>query len=289
MTKLVRLSVLIALITFSLAQKCPISQSSFPGCAIEPINPSPGQVSGIAAFEYEETSRNRPSRWANLDCTSRKFSIFRSCSYCRNTCGERNQSPINIAVSSSIITPERHPPNVSPRKSARFQYKVAPGNFELKCTRRNTCGHVKFQGKRYNLDNIHLHYFSEHQLNGIKHPLEMHMVHELGEENLVVSIFFRTGRFNKNLQSFIDIAKNRCVGDIRLRALASTAIRRNALVFYKGSLTTPPCTEGIKWFVSRQILQASRAQITTFLKLIGSSDASRPLQPINGRVLQRFE
>lgn len=198
------------------------------------------------------------------------------------------QSPINLIVRKAVPKSARIAPEVNLASSANLMYKITPGSFELTCRKPGTCGEITFQKQRFELDNVHMHRFSEHMLNNFRLPLEMHFVHARGNERLVVAVFYKLGKYNPELQKFLDISRRRCVGAINLKKLAASAVLKTLLLFYRGSLTTPPCTEGTDWFVSGAPLEASSEQIATFSTLIGSSIDSRPVQPLNGRRLIRF-
>ena len=53
---------------------------------------------------------------------------------------------------------------------------------------------------------------------------------------------------------------------------------------YSGSLTTPPCSEGVKWIVLKTPIEASAEQITTFKERVGPA-TNRPVQPHNARII----
>ena len=268
--------------------RCPVPQEDRPSCAIIAPDPRPGQVSGIAAYEYFPTSPNRPSNWANLDCTTGRFSKFSGCSYCNNTCNGLEQTPIDVISSSAIPTRRVFAPFVRQSRRAYVQYKVVPDNFELSCIYPGYCGGVFFKQRVFFLDNIHAHEFSEHELNGQLYEMEAHLVHRSGNEVLVLAIFFKEGKANPDIQTFLDIASAKCFGAINLKRLTRRIFRPRNVVTYKGSLTTPPCTEGLTWVVSTKPITMSRAQITQFAILTAIGTEARPIQPLNGRKLTSY-
>ena len=67
-----------------------------------------------------------------------------------------------------------------------------------------------------------------------------------------------------------------------------TQLRTNNYFHYAGSLTTPPCSEGVKWIVLKQPITASREQLGFVQKLLGGTN-NRPIQPLDGRMIGSLE
>ncbi len=106
---------------------------------------------------------------------------------------------------------------------------------------------------------------------------------------LVVALFFGRRRLesNSDFQDFLDIASTGRRNTINLRRLLGPAGLN--LIVYSGSLTTPPCTEGVTFVISPRIARASRSQFLEFRRLIGGRRNNRPLQPLNGRDVTLFK
>lgn len=140
---------------------------------------------------------------------------------------------------------------------------------------------VQFAGASYNLLQIHAHTPAEHTVNGVTHAAEIHLVHtDSAGRLLVLALFADEGARSAAWQPVIDTATAEdgadAVVDIAdlLPAAASTWT-------YEGSLTTPPCTEGVRWVVFQQPLTLSPDQV----EAIGSAHPrnSRGVQPLGGR------
>jgi carbonic anhydrase len=143
---------------------------------------------------------------------------------------------------------------------------------------------VTFDGEDYELKQFHFHTPSEHTLDGKRYPLEIHFVNttdagrvtvaavlvEEGAENVAVAELFG------NLPMPGEHIKLRNAVDLS----SVLPNDRHALV-YTGSLTTPPCTQGVHWIVLRQPVRMSAAQIDAFGHLF--PDNHRPLQERHGR------
>lgn len=103
----------------------------------------------------------------------------------------------------------------------------------------------------------------------------------------MVSVFFRIGGKNTTLDKAWEHMPRKS-GDKKM--VASVSINTADLLpadrgyySFKGSLTTPPCSEGVKWMVLKTPTEVSREQIKQFIKVIGTD--ARPVQPIYARVL----
>jgi carbonic anhydrase len=150
---------------------------------------------------------------------------------------------------------------------------------------------IRSLGTTYRLAQFHFHTPSEHTLDGVSYPLELHMVHvdENGGPALVVGVFIKRGAENQALSTaFRNLPQNE--GDVSqplgVVINAESLLPRNRTHFlYPGSLTTPPCTEGIRWYVMRTPIEMSDAQIAAYQSLPKLNPSARPLQPVNGRTI----
>jgi carbonic anhydrase len=142
----------------------------------------------------------------------------------------------------------------------------------------------------FELKQFHFHAPSENLLNGKQFPLEAHFVHADASGNLaVVGVFFEEGVANAGLDK---LGKNLPLhaGDkhnLKVK-LAAAELMPESREYYRfsGSLTTPPCSEGVNWLVLKQPITASKQQIAQLgvAMAMGHSNA-RPVQPINARVI----
>ncbi|MDM7273034.1 carbonic anhydrase [Sulfurihydrogenibium azorense] len=146
---------------------------------------------------------------------------------------------------------------------------------------------LNIKGKEYHLKQFHFHAPSEHTVNGKYYPLEMHLVHKDKDGNIaVIGVFFKEGKANPELDKVFKNALKEegskvFDGSINLNALLPVV--KNYYT-YSGSLTTPPCTEGVLWIVLKQPITASKQQIELF-KSIMKHNNNRPTQPINSRYI----
>ncbi len=141
-------------------------------------------------------------------------------------------------------------------------------------------------GDKFELQQFHFHTPSENHVDGQSYPLEAHYVHSDAAGNLaVVSVFFKLGDENKELASLLAVAPAS-----ESKANLNTAFDAAALLpkekeYYRfnGSLTTPPCSEGVRWLVMKEPKTMSQAQVDAFKKLMGNNN--RPVQLLNSRVI----
>ena len=192
------------------------------------------------------------------------------------------QSPINVVP--SFLSKSDGIPHMKPRTSALKFHSKGNGKFEMRCAEASGhCGTLTFNDtKQYELLQLHLHSPSEHTINGRRFPLELHFVHSDNSSGLAVyGLLFKEGKYNKELQRLLDAAKDEGYTAVRLHKLSSAKKADRCVL--SGSLTTPPCTEGVRWVVSTKIEQASRTQIAEYSKFINGAENSRVVQPLNGR------
>ncbi|MEO1049059.1 MAG: carbonic anhydrase family protein [Bacteroidota bacterium] len=156
---------------------------------------------------------------------------------------------------------------------------------------------IDFDDKNYGFKQFHFHTPSEHHVDGITYPLEMHMVHECDShtENpdkplyLVIGILFREGEENSFLNEFINAIPPDEGGEVELENMfidISTLISDNLshFFYYKGSLTTPPFTESVNWMILKQIYEASPEQIKKLNLLEGNN--ARHIQAVYDRKVE---
>jgi carbonic anhydrase len=142
--------------------------------------------------------------------------------------------------------------------------------------------------KRYALKQFHFHEPSEHQIDGIIYPMEMHLVHADSAGKLaVVGVFIKEGEENRFLseiwQEFPEEIKehHKVAQPCDLTHLLPND---KAVFHYTGSLTTPPCTEGVNWYVMEYPISLSKAQIDKFRSLYHGNN--RPIQDQASQIIE---
>jgi carbonic anhydrase len=144
---------------------------------------------------------------------------------------------------------------------------------------------LRVEGESYELLQFHFHTPSEHEIRGKGAPMELHFVHTnaLGEL-AVVGVMLREGAANATLQKIWDLMP-RSEGqalDPKVRINPAALLPAgHAYARYAGSLTTPACAEGVRWYVLLDPVEVSAEQIAAFRTIFPHN--ARPLQPRNGR------
>ena len=146
----------------------------------------------------------------------------------------------------------------------------------------------------YKFIQFHWHAPSEHELNGQKFPMEMHLVHRVNGTGpiLVVGVFIKAGKENSELAKIFsnlpdETDERRAVARFNLTKLLPNGLESFR---YNGSLTTPdPVTggfqEGVSWVVLAEPVEMSQRQIDAFRQLFPEGN-SREVQPLNGRTIK---
>jgi carbonic anhydrase len=151
-------------------------------------------------------------------------------------------------------------------------------------------------GKTYSCKQVHFHTPSEHMIDGMTYPMEMHIVNVLMDSNaqknpqyFVIGFLFKMGRENKFIQEFLNAIPreekkdNLQPGIVNFEDLFKTIPKNEPQGYfsYKGSLTTPPYSETVSWMVKKSILEASPEQIEAIEKLEGNN--ARHVQALYAR------
>jgi carbonic anhydrase len=140
--------------------------------------------------------------------------------------------------------------------------------------------------QRWTLKQFHFHAPSENHINGKSFPLEAHFVHANSAGELaVVAVMLVPGKANSALETILNVVPKQLQQETPLhQALSLAELFPQDKHYYRfsGSLTTPPCTEGVIWLVMKQPIEASATQLARFTNALRSKN-NRPLQPLHGR------
>ncbi|MGB3403202.1 MAG: carbonic anhydrase family protein [Microcoleaceae cyanobacterium] len=154
---------------------------------------------------------------------------------------------------------------------------------------------VNVDGEEFELVNIHFHSESEHAVNGELFELELHIVHGNEAGGLtVLGVFIEEGELNPILAPIFETLDSQLATNGQLpdsipfsESLEITELLPdNSGRFYNGSLTTPPFTENVNWFVFEKPIEVSSEQIEIYQDFLASANVesnNRDLQPVNGR------
>jgi carbonic anhydrase len=147
-------------------------------------------------------------------------------------------------------------------------------------------------GKTFKLIQFHFHARSEHSIDGKFSPLELHLVHvnEEGKPQAVVGILIKRGKHNAALDRILSDPPKKSgeKKDVAVSFDPNTLLPLDHFYFkYSGSLTTPPCSEGIQWYVLKSPIEADEKQIRAFTSIPGFDHTARPIQPLGSRTLEQ--
>ena len=129
---------------------------------------------------------------------------------------------------------------------------------------------------KYKLHSFHFHLYSEHRLENKQYPMELHLVHkninkdDTLNQNLVIAILFdyKDNKENKFLND-INLAEEKKINDASIVDLIN---KNEPFYYYKGSLTTVPCTENVNWIVFKDIRSMSFEQFDSFKNWVENSN-----------------
>ena len=147
---------------------------------------------------------------------------------------------------------------------------------------------LQFGGVSYELKQYHFHAPSEHTIEGRHYPMEMHLVHQSAAGELaVLGALIEQGNHNPAFEPVWANLPDEVGEEVHHQQLAVNVddllpVDHNTYR-YRGSLTTPPCSEGVSWFVAVEPIELSANQIAAFTAIFQGNN--RPTQPLNDRTV----
>ena len=221
-----------------------------------------------ATTHWEYSGEAGPAKWASLTPEY-------------GQCAGSNQSPVNLT---GMVEAKLAP--------LQFHYqtggKTLVNNGHTIQVNYATGSTLDLDGMRFELKQFHFHAPSENLIEGKSYPLEGHLVHANDRGELaVVAVMFEPGRANAALSLAWQVLPAKAGESHGLKEPVSAEqllpAKRDYYRF-SGSLTTPPCSEGVRWLVMKEPVQVSQAQIDAF-KAVMHHPNNRPVQPLNGRLV----
>lgn len=227
------------------------------------------------ATHWGYTGHEAPQNWGEL---SPDYSA------CKNG---RSQSPINISKDGVVAT--------NGLEDIEFNYnsdanEIVNNGHTIQVNVKDGSS-IKIDGIVFNLKQFHFHTPSENMIEGKSFPLELHLVHASKDGELaVVALMLEEGMENKILSKIWDKmphkadSSNTC--GLSSSMLNEMLPRDKSYFRFNGSLTTPPCSEGVRWFVLKNYATISKEQIKEFFDVFGHEN-NRPTQPLNARKVMK--
>lgn len=229
-----------------------------------------GSASSAAGAHWGYSGAEGPENWANL---SPDYSA----------CSGRNQSPIDLA---GFVEADLSP----------IQFSYQPGGTEILNN-----GHtvqvnyapgskMELDGHVFELKQFHFHAPSENHIDGKSYPMEAHLVHSDKDGHLaVIAVMLEEGEANQGIEAaWAEMPEKEGEKHALTAAVAAESLLPANRDYYRfnGSLTTPPCSEGVWWLVMKAPVSASKEEIEHFAHVMHHPN-NRPVQPVNARpVLQ---
>ncbi|XP_010555357.1 PREDICTED: alpha carbonic anhydrase 4 [Tarenaya hassleriana] len=254
-----------------------ISSSLFYNVCLATIDNA--EVEDESPFTYELGSEKGPEKWGNINpqwevCQTGKF-----------------QSPIDLTSSRVSVL----------RQDDLWlrSYKPAIGviknrGHDIMLSWKEDVGKITINGSDYKLVQCHWHSPSEHTVNGTRFVMELHMVHTNPQGKIaVIGVLYRFGVPDPFLSRLLNGIRSVDKEEINMGIVDPRHIRYLSRKFYRyvGSLTVPPCTEGVIWTVVKRVNTVSPAQVRALREAVhdGFETNARPIQHQQGRPLRYYE
>lgn len=226
-------------------------------------------TSAMAAEQLHHWSYNGkegPEHWAQLD------PAYETCAL------GHTQSPIDISHATRASLPR-----------IAFNYQASPAelvnNGHTVQVNLTHAGGIEIDGKSYRLVQFHFHTPSEEHIAGKGFPMVAHFVHQADDGQLaVVAVLFKEGEKNQALESVFNAMPTKAGEKVDLAgnfAPQTVLPQKQGYYAFAGSLTTPPCSEGVQWRVLKQPVELSHQQLEQFQHLYAKN--ARPIQAFNNR------
>lgn len=222
-----------------------------------------------AHSDWSYTGDSSPEHWGGI---KQDYAACRS---------GKNQSPVDFSSAQAAAG-----------NSVKFAYEPSAYTVEnnghtIQATPEGQPQTISLGGKTFTFKQFHFHTPSEHTFRGNAYPMEVHFVHQSDTGELaVLGAVFTKGRENPALKPLLakklqSGEKTALSGKLDVMPLFPKDRRHFRL---NGSLTTPPCSEGVNWVVFKTPVAASEAQLDAMRAMIGQEN-NRPVQPLNARIV----
>ncbi|OVA17967.1 Alpha carbonic anhydrase [Macleaya cordata] len=236
------------------------------------------EVEDQREFDYLRGSGKGPENWGDL---------HEEWAACKNG---TLQSPIDLLHERVEVVPEL----------GKIKKSYKPANATIKNRGHDitlhwgigSAGSIQINGTEYALDQCHWHSPSEHTINGKRFALELHMIHRNLELNktAVIGVLFNIGghdSFLSELKKDIWNIADTDGAEVNIGVVDPRHIKIGGRKYYRylGSLTTPPCTEGVIWTINKRLRTVSKEQVMLLRRAVhdDSENNARPVQPLNDR------
>ncbi|KAF3441798.1 hypothetical protein FNV43_RR15713 [Rhamnella rubrinervis] len=244
------------------------------------------EVEDESEFDYRRGSEKGPGKWGELK---------KEWAACKNG---GMQSPIDLSNRRVKIIP----------KLGMLKNSYQPGNATLKNRGHDIslqwemgkAGSIYLNGSEYLLQQCHWHSPSEHTINGRRYDMELHMVHMSQDTSVkhkiaVVGLLYKIGppdAFLSKLMGHVTPMSDEKEGK-NMGMINPQEIKLGGKKYYRymGSLTVPPCTEGVVWTLNKKLSTVSREQVNLLREAVHdyAEENARPVQALNSREIHFYD
>jgi len=227
-------------------------------------------VSASAQNSWSYSGNSGPANWHQLSP---------GYSQCRTG---KSQSPINIegtdpAVMHRLITDYKVSPIDLKNRPTGVVMAYAPGSL------------LRVGGRLFTLKSFDFHTPAEHHIAGESFPMSIQFKHQAADGSwAIVETLVKEGRENiaaQELWGNLPLESGQAVKQAKVLVNARDLMPTDKAYYrYMGSLTMPPCSEGVSWYILKRPIELSKAQIELIRGIVGG-DTARPLQPRNNRMI----
>ncbi|MEJ2467727.1 MAG: carbonic anhydrase family protein [Campylobacterales bacterium] len=230
-------------------------------------------VTAAAASEHESTAHHE-AHWDYAENGPAHWEEF------SKTCGiGHHQSPINIVPGKTVSLNAEYALHMD--EDVHTTAKIIDHGHSIKVTPK-AGGTIELHGEKFRLLQFHFHGKSEHTVDGKRYDMVAHFVHQNPETKqlAVVAVFFTEGKNNPVLDNILgNIGR-----ETRIDPQDLLPGDTQHYYHYIGSLTTPPCSENVQWYLLKKPVEASKDQIDAFRKYY--VDNERPVQELFDREIE---
>ena len=200
-------------------------------------------------------------------------------------CNGKNQSPVNISPNKA---------RNSIKRGLKFNYgrldpiRMTNTGKQLQIDVASGAG-IKIDGIDFELKHLSFHVPSEHTYNNKNFPMEIQFAHQSKDGQLAyVALMVTIGKSSRTLRKLqqqlpMNVGESK---QLAANALRNLEKKKKVINYYRysGSLTSPPCNEGVRWFIMNQPLKISKAHLQQFKRALKQNN-NRPIQALNARVI----
>ncbi|KAH0901758.1 hypothetical protein HID58_041261 [Brassica napus] len=229
-------------------------------------------------YTYDQNPENGPEGWSKLDHQ------WKICNH------GKLQSPIDLTRGRvSRVHDEAWKIHHKPAETV-----IMSRGHDIMVSWKGDAGKMMIDHTEFKLVQCHWHSPSEHTINRTRYDMELHMVHTSAQsQTAVIAVLYKLGRPNEFLTTLQNEIKTVGKEEKKLGIVDPRTIGFHTDKFYRyvGSLTAPPCTEGVIWTVVKKVNTVSMEQLAALREAVddGFERNSRPVQDTNGRSVWLYE